>query len=186
VLVLNLPAHGPGLGEWLTGAASLGVPFYVTLHQLMTMPPTVPAAVVHVCENPAVLRRAAAELGPGAGALLCGEGRPSTAFNQLAAAIVSGGGELRYHGDFDWPGIAIASSVMTRHAAQPWRMTAADYLTGIRSDADYVALTGTPRSTPWDPGLGEAMASRGRAVYEESVAAPLLSDLASCGDARAR
>lgn len=179
VLVLNLPARGLGLGEWLTGAANLGVPFYVTLHQLMTMPPAVPAVVVHVCENPAVLRRAAAELGPGSAALLCGEGRPSTAFNQLATAIVAGGGELRYHGDFDWPGIAIANSVMTRHAARPWRMSAADYLAGVRSDGDYVALTGTPRSTPWDPGLRDAMAASGRAVYEESVSAPLLGDLAS-------
>ena len=65
VLVLNLPAAGRGLGEWLTGAAHLGVPFQATLHQLTTLPVTVSAAVVHICENPAVLRRAAAELGAG-------------------------------------------------------------------------------------------------------------------------
>jgi len=29
VLVLNLPSDGKGLGEWLTGAARLGMPFYV-------------------------------------------------------------------------------------------------------------------------------------------------------------
>lgn len=178
VLLLNVPARGTGLGEWLTGAARLGTPFYVTLHQLMTMPVTMPGAVVHVCENPAVLRRAAADLGASSGALLCTEGQPSTAFNQLAAAIVAGGGELRYHGDFDWPGITIADSVVTRHGARPWRMSAADYLAGVRADADHVALTGTPRSTPWDPGLSEAMAAVGRAVYEESVADPLIADLA--------
>jgi uncharacterized protein (TIGR02679 family) len=182
VLVLNLPSRGPGLGEWLTGAASLGVPFYVTLHQLMTMPLSVPATTVYVCENPAVLRRAAAELGADSAALLCGEGQPSTAFNQLATVIVAGGGELRYHGDFDWPGVAIANSVMIRHAAQPWRMAAADYLAGVRADADYVGLTGTPRPTPWDPGLSDAMVASGRAVYEESVSGPLIGDLARSGD----
>jgi uncharacterized protein (TIGR02679 family) len=186
VLVLNLPVHGQGLGEWLTGAARLGVPFYVTLHQLMTMPPKVPATVVQVCENPAVLRRAAAELGAGSAALLCTEGQPSAAFNQLAGAIVAGRGVLRYHGDFDWPGVAIARSVMVRHAAQPWRMSAADYLAGLRSDAEHVALTGTPRPTPWDPGLNEAMASGGFAVYEESVADPLIADLAVNGRIRRR
>lgn len=179
VLVLNVLARGAGLGEWLTGAASLGVPFYVTLHQLMTMPVTVPGATVHVCENPAVLRRAAADLGAGSAALLCTEGQPSTAFNQFATAIIAGGGELRYHGDFDWPGLAIADSVITRHGARPWRMSATDYLAGIRADADHVALTGTPRSAPWDPGLSEAMVAVGRAVYEESVADPLIADLAA-------
>jgi uncharacterized protein (TIGR02679 family) len=181
VLVLNLPASGRGLGEWLTGAAGLGVPFYVTLHQLMTLPLTVPATAVYVCENPAVLRRAAAELGADSAALLCGEGRPSTAFNQLVTAILAGGGELLYHGDFDWPGIAIANSVMVRHTAQPWRMAAADYLAGVRADADYVGLTGTPQPTLWDTGLSEAMVASGRAVYEESVSGPLIGDLARSG-----
>ena len=41
VLVLNLPAAGDGLGEWLTSAKAHGTPFYVTLHQLVTMPVTV-------------------------------------------------------------------------------------------------------------------------------------------------
>lgn len=172
VLVLNLPAAGDGLGEWLTGAARRGVPFYVTLQQLTAMPVRVPVPVVHVCENPAVLRRAAADLGAAAGALLCTEGRPSTAFHQLAAAV---DGELRYHGDFDWPGIAIASSVMSRHGAAPWRMGAADYLAAARSEA--VALAGTPRPTPWDPALADAMTATGKVVYEESVADTLIADL---------
>jgi len=183
VLVLNLPAEGPGLGDWLTGAARLGVPFYVTLHQLMTLPLAVSGALVHVCENPAVLRRAAAELGAGSAALLCAEGRPSTAFHQLAGAIVRGGGELRYHGDFDWPGLAIASSVMRRHGALPWRMRAADYLAGLRADGEHVGLAGPPQPAPWDPELSEVMASTGRVVYEESVADALVADLSDHGRA---
>ncbi len=181
VLVLNMPAAGRGLGEWLTGAARFGVPFYITLHQLMKLPLTVSGALVHVCENPAVLRRAAAELGAGSAALLCAEGRPSVAFHQLAGLIVSGGGRLRYHGDFDWPGLAIASSVIRRHGARPWRMSAADYIAGVRADAEHVELTGTPQPTPWDPELGEVMAATGRVVYEESVADALISDLSAGG-----
>jgi uncharacterized protein (TIGR02679 family) len=179
VLVLNLPAAGRGLGEWLTGAAGLGVPFYVTLHQLMTLPLTIRGTLVRVCENPAVLRRAAGELGAGSAPLICTEGRPSAAFGQLAEAVVGGGGELRYHGDFDWPGLAIASAVMRRHGARPWRMSACDYIAGVRADAEHVRLTGTPQPSPWDPELSEVMAKTGRVLYEEHVADVLIGDL-SC------
>jgi uncharacterized protein (TIGR02679 family) len=184
VLVLNLPAAGRGLGEWLTGAARLGVPFYVTLHQLMTLPLAVGGALVQTCENPAVLRRAAAELGAGSAPLICAEGRPSTAFHQLASVIINGGGELRYHGDFDWPGLAIACSVICRHGARPWRMSATDYAAGVRADTEHVPLSGTPQPTPWDPGLAEAMAATGRVVYEETVADELIADLSSRGPER--
>jgi uncharacterized protein (TIGR02679 family) len=177
VLVLNLPARGAGLGEWLTSAARLGTPFYVTLHQLVSLPVAIHAPVVYVCENPAVLRRAAA-LGAGCAPLLCAEGRPSTAFHRLAAAVRRGGGELRYHGDFDWPGVAIAASVLARHGARPWRMSAADYALGVRAEGDYVPLGGAAQPTPWDPALAAAMAAAGRAVYEETVADTLITDLA--------
>jgi uncharacterized protein (TIGR02679 family) len=175
VLVLNLPASGDGLGEWLTGAARRGVPFYVTLQQIVWMPVRVSATVVYVCENPAVLRRAASDLGASSVPLVCTEGQPSTAFHQLASAVVAGGGALLYHGDFDWPGIAIAASVMGRHGARPWRFGAADYQAAVRVDS--VPLAGTPQPTPWDPELSATMASAGQAVYEEAVADVLIADL---------
>jgi uncharacterized protein (TIGR02679 family) len=176
VLVLNLPADGDGLGEWLTSAKEHGTPFYVTLHQLVTMPVAVqPQLRVHACENPAVLRRAAAELGAAARPLICAEGQPSTAFHRLAAAITTAAGDLSYHGDFDWPGIAIATSVFTRHAAHPWRFAATDYENAVAEGA--VRLAGTPHLTPWDPSLGDLMQAHGRAVYEESVADHLINDL---------
>jgi uncharacterized protein (TIGR02679 family) len=177
VLVLNIRAEGHGLAEWLTGAARLGVPFYITLHQLMTLPLTIRDALVRICENPAVLRRAAAELGAGSAPLLCAEGQPSAAFHQFAGLVVSGGGELRYHGDFDWPGLAIASSVMRRHGALPWRMGATDYLAGLRADVEHVKLTGAPQPAPWDPELGQVMAAAGRVLFEENVADDLVRDL---------
>jgi uncharacterized protein (TIGR02679 family) len=151
------------------------------LHQLVTLPVVIRGRVVRVCENPAVLRRAAADLGASSPPLLCTEGQPSTAFHRLASAVTRGGGELAYHGDFDWPGVAIAASVMSRHGARPWRMGAADYALAALTDTDYVALSGAPQPTPWDPALAEAMAAAGRAVYEEAVADTLIADLANEG-----
>jgi len=193
ILVLNLPAEGEGLGEWLTGAARFGTPFQVTLHQLTTFSIALRAPVVHVCENPAVLRRAAAELGPDCPPLVCTEGRPSTAFHRLAATAVRGGARLRYHGDFDWPGVDMAGAVARRYGAELWRMTAADYLAGLADaataadgnagDGDAgdgegrVTLTERPVPTPWDPALADAMREKGIAVYEEAVADSLLADL---------
>lgn len=179
VLVLNLSADGDGLGEWLTSAKTYGTPFYVTLHQLVTMPITVRAhQLVHACENPAILRRAAGQLGADAQPLICTEGQPSTAFHRLAAAITKSGGKLAYHGDFDWPGIAIANGIIARHKAYPWRLATADYETAIKNNADYVSLAGTPQPTPWAPTLAAAMTAHGRAVYEESVVDDLIADLA--------
>jgi uncharacterized protein (TIGR02679 family) len=178
VLVLNLAAGGSPLGEWLTSAKAHGTPFYVTLHQLVTLPPDVtPGQLVHACENPAVLRRAAAELGAAAPPLVCTEGQPSTAFHRLAKAITTAKGELSYHGDFDWPGIAIATGIMARHGARPWRLSAADYEAAVKQGAGSVALAGTRQPTPWDAALGETMAAHGQAVYEESVAGRLIGDL---------
>jgi uncharacterized protein (TIGR02679 family) len=178
VLVLNLTAGGSPLGEWLTSAKAHGIPFYVTLHQLVTQPVTVaPRQRVHVCENPAVLRRAAAELGARARPLICTEGPPSTAFHRLAKAVTGAHGELSYHGDFDWHGVAIATGIMARHGARPWRLAAADYEAAVKQGAESATLAGTRRPTPWDAALGETMAAHGQAVYEESVAGQLIADL---------
>jgi uncharacterized protein (TIGR02679 family) len=170
VLVLNVAAEGAGLGTWLTGAAQYGTPFQVTLHQLTVHPVHVACPRIYVCENPAILRRACAELGPACPPVVCTEGRPSTAFHRLLSLAVSAGGaELRYHGDFDWPGVAIAADVMARYAGLPWRMGASDYQQGGVSG---VLLTGDPVETPWEPELREAMRSDGHAVYEEDGRRP--------------
>jgi uncharacterized protein (TIGR02679 family) len=181
VLVLNLRAQGQGLGEWLTGAATYGTPFHITLHQLVTLPITLTLPTAYACENPAVLRRAAQELGPDSPPLICAEGRPSTAFHRLARALTSNGGTLRYHGDFDWPGIDMTNQLITRHHAHPWRMTAADYLIGITQDDDTFPLRGKPQPTPWDPELAPTMRQANQALYEEAVADLLLDDLGLAG-----
>ncbi len=178
VLVLNLPAEGEGLGEWLTGAARYGTPFQVTLHQLAAHPIQVACPRIFVCENPAVLRRACAELGAACPPLVCTEGRPSTAFHRVVGLAVGAGAELWYHGDFDWPGVAIAADVITRYGGRAWRMGASDYRLAARAG---VRLGGDPVDTPWDPGLRETMRAEGHAVYEETVGDQLLADLAGYG-----
>jgi hypothetical protein len=175
VLVLNLAADGTGLGEWLTGAARFGTPCYVTSHQLTAHPLRIRAGTVFACQHRPVLRRAAAELAAASAPLLCAEGRPSAAFRRLAEAIVRGGGELRYHGDFDWAPVAVTATLIDRCQARPWRMTAADYLAGAARARQ--PLTGGPQATPWDPALAAAMGRTGLAVPEESVADQLIDDL---------
>jgi uncharacterized protein (TIGR02679 family) len=182
VLVLNLAADGEGLGEWLSGAARYGTPFQVTLHQLTAHPlaPRVAAprtAEVFVCENPAVLRRAAQVLGPRCPTLLCTEGRPSTAFHRLARALTTAGAVLRYHGDYDWPGLSIAEQVIRMHGATPWLMDERQYREHARRGPESRPLSGTPVPAPWSPGLAAALGELGVAVYEEAVADELLADL---------
>lgn len=174
-LVLGLPARGEGLGEWLTDAAARGIPFQVTLHQLVSMPVTVSAPVVYVCENPAVLRAAAQRLGTDSAPLICSEGWPSAAFHRLASAVVEGGGRLRHHGDFDRAGLSITRRMIERHGALPWRMGASDYL--AHEPRESHPLGAAPESSPWDPELERAMARRGHVVFEESVVDVLLEDL---------
>ncbi len=184
VLVLNLASQGDGLAEWLTGAARYGTPFQVTLHQLDAHPIRLRPARIFACENPAVLRRACAELGPACPPLICAEGQPSTAFHKLARIALAAGGELAYHGDFDWPGVAITAKVIDRHGARPWRMTASDYLSGVKAGDTPVALKGYPVPTPWEPELHETMRATGWAIYEETVADQLLADLYDASSCR--
>jgi uncharacterized protein (TIGR02679 family) len=180
VLVLGLPvaAEGP-LGGWLAGASREGLPFRVTLHQLTRSPLAVAAPqLVSVCENPAVLRAAAERHGPAVAPLVCTEGRPSVACLRLLAAMRAGGCTLRHHGDFDWPGLRIAASLLSDQRAAPWRMGAEDYLAAVAAvEGERPALRGAPAASPWDPQLAEAMTQQGIVVHEEDVLDPLLADL---------
>jgi hypothetical protein len=56
-------------------------------------------------------------------------------------------------------------------------MNASDYLSGAEVNGACMALSGDPVATPWDPQLSETMRATGRAVYEETVADQLLTDL---------
>lgn len=173
VLVLNLPAGGEGLGEWLTDAASRGVPMRVTLHQLATLPIISRVDRVFVCENPAVLR-AATRLGADTAPLICTEGVPSAACWRLLALL--GEVDVRWRNDFDWAGLRITGSAVSRVSAAPWRMGEVDYLAAIAL-GDSEPLRGAPAPSPWDAGLAAALAMSGRSVMEERLIPDLLLDL---------
>jgi uncharacterized protein (TIGR02679 family) len=170
VLVLNLPAAGGLVAEWLRSAAAAHVPFRVTLHQLRLAPLTVTAPEIFVCENPAVLRAAA---GRPTAPLLCTEGVPSAAVHGLLATAPSGT-VIHWRNDFDWTGIRLTGSALRRYpGAVPWRMGTGDYAAAPGG----VPLSGTAAAAPWDPGLAELMGVSGHAVMEERLLDLLLADL---------
>jgi uncharacterized protein (TIGR02679 family) len=173
------PSGDDGWSSMMRDRADLGLITHLTLHELTVARPTSwlpPGQVVSVCENPQVMQAAAraATTSP----LLCLSGNPASVGTQLLHRLIAAGHPVRYHGDFDWPGVAIAGRIMDQ-GATPWRMFAEDYTAAAaKLDADHaVALTGRPASTPWDPGLARAMSAYGLAVHEEYVLASLLGDL---------
>jgi uncharacterized protein (TIGR02679 family) len=176
VLFLNLATRGDSLA-----VATLGEPAYASLRRLLRAPPAwaVDGREVFVCENPNLLAIAADRLGLRCAPLVCTDGMPAAAQRCLLMQLARAGARLRYHGDFDWPGLHIASQVMRAHAAQPWRFGAVDYQAAVGSSAHAQhRLTGTPVAAAWDAALAPAMQAHGLAIAEEALAASLLQDLA--------
>jgi uncharacterized protein (TIGR02679 family) len=129
---------------------------------------------VLVCENPRVLE-AVAERHGGRVPSVCTSGQPALVVLDVLHALADA--RLRYHGDFDWPGIAIANRLVSEIGLVPWRMGADEYLAGL--DGPRVPLVGAPVEPVWDPELGAAMRHHGVAVHEEAVLDDLLATLAS-------
>jgi uncharacterized protein (TIGR02679 family) len=176
VLVLNIRAGGEMLGGWLTEAAEAGEPFRVTLHQLTTMPIMPLAIDLRVCENPAVLRAAAAQLGADSAPLVCTEGEPSVACYRLLRAAVATGTRIHWHNDFDWPGLRMTAAAIRRLGAAPWLMGADDYRAALTAGSE--PLRGPVAESPWDSRLTELMQASGRAVPEDRLLPVLLAELA--------
>jgi len=183
VLVLGVrPEENNLLGGWLRQAADAGLPFRVTLQQLAENPVSATGSEVFVCENPAVLRAAAARFGPTCRPLVCSEGQPSAACARLLSQVA---GTVRWRGDFDWTGLRTTAAAIAKYRAVPWRMTVADYhaalvgADGAELGVETEPLKGPPAPSPWDPALAREMAARGRAVMEERLLAVLLGDLGS-------
>lgn len=176
--VLTLGWWPPGTSRWagmMRERAELGLVTHLTLRELRAAggPWAVPGTTVHACENPQVLQAAAD--GGAQRPLICLQGNPSVAGTLLVEGLLGDDAHVRYHGDLDWPGLAIAGRVLAR-GAQPWRLTAEDYVESLPAGAG-VPLTGAAAETPWDPALRSAMVEHGRAVHEEAVLGRLLDDL---------
>ncbi|MFJ5547357.1 TIGR02679 family protein [Streptomyces sp. NPDC093225] len=173
--VLALNVRGTPALDWM---AEAGEPAVLTLRQLIRRPPDAAAEVVHVCENPAVLAAAADALGQDCSPLVCLQGQPSAAALALLHHLHEGGATVRYHGDFDWGGLRIASALLRRVSWQPWRFTAAEYRDAVVNAPAGPPLSGHPAEAPWDPELSDALAELGVRVEEETVLDQLLPDLA--------
>lgn len=129
---------------------------------------------VLVSENPRVVE-AAAELGIDDLGFVSTGGRPSLVTLEVLSRLRAADAELLYHGDFDWPGLAIANDLIRRLGVRPWRMSADDYL----SHPARLPLVGARVAAVWDAELAPAMAHRGLAVHEEAALPQLLESLAS-------
>jgi len=181
VLVLGIrPDQHNLLGGWLRQAADAGLPFRVTLQQISENPVIATGPEIYVCENPAVLRAAAARWGPRCRPLVCSEGQPSAACGRLLSSTAA---TVRWRGDFDWTGLRTTDAAIAHYAAVPWRMAVDDYLTALAGYGDTGStletepLKGPPTSASWDTRLSQEMAARGRAVMEERLLPVLLADL---------
>ena len=179
VLALALPGgtNSP-TAHALAALAEVGQPALLTYRQLAADVIGGVPSVVHVCENPAVVAAAADRFGPRSAALVCVGGQPGAAAVRLLRQMVDSGSELRFHGDFDTGGVAIARTLARHVPWLPWRFTGADYLDAIATLPDLVPFTGTVRETPWSPELAEALEEHRLRVEEESVIERLLADLA--------
>lgn len=172
--VLSGELNSPVLTLNLTDSS--GEPGYLTVRQLVRNPPSwdYRGRQVFVCENPAVVAVAADELGASCAPLVCVLGYPAAAATVLLRQLAVAGADLRYHGDFDWPGITIADLVLRRFGAGPWRLDETAYRTAAMGGRP---LVGRPRATPWDERLSAAMSEVGVQVEEERVLDDLLADL---------
>lgn len=175
-LVLGLRAQGDGpLGQRLVVAAEAGDPVHLTAWDLArSSGDSWVGSWVLVCENPRVLEAVAQARG-GAVAMVCTSGMPGLVVLEVLRRLADSGAELAYHGDFDWPGVAIANRLTTLVGVRPWQMTADDYAAAARSDGP--TLLGPPVQTTWDLELGAVMTRMGVAVHEEAVLNEILARL---------
>ena len=168
VLVLNLPGWS-------------AEPLRLTLRQASSWRPQATAGrAVYVSENPAVLAAAADRFADRSPTMVCLDGMPSTAALVVLDGLVATGCTVRYHGDFDWRGLAIAGVLARKIAiAEPWQFSAADYRRAVGCGVGTVPLSGRATPSPWDAELALSMEHAGVAVYEEQVIDELFDDLAS-------
>ena len=172
VLVWGLPLvgdDGPAVAARAMTAA--GLPLHLSVLALRASPPRVARGTpVLVVENPRLVE-AAAELRLPA-AVLCTNGNPTTAPTEALAALRAAAADLRYHGDFDAAGLAIAGRVSAAEC-RPFLMSAHDYRQALAVAADTgVELPrddAAPPATPWDPALAAAFDEHRLVVHEERV-----------------
>ncbi len=166
VLVLNLPGFATE-------------PLRLTLRQVTSwQPPAVARGFAFACENPAVVAAASDRLGEASPPIVCVDGMPSTAALIVLDRLSKDRHLIRYHGDFDWRGLAIATVIARKiPGAMPWRYGTGDYERAVAAGLGTIELSGRPSPSPWDDDLLRTMELTGLAIYEEQVLSELLGDL---------
>jgi uncharacterized protein (TIGR02679 family) len=179
VLFLNLPVVAePGVATAVGAHRFAGEPMRLTLRALRRFPLRFEAgATIYICENPTVVSAAADAHGERCSPLVCTDGRPVVAVRRLLEQAAAQGCALRYHGDFDWPGVEMAADAISRYGATPWKLGAGDYRRAVDVGAPAKELRGRSRSTGWDPELAAEMSRAGLVIEEEAVITDLLADL---------
>ncbi|MGH7958756.1 MAG: TIGR02679 family protein [Opitutaceae bacterium] len=185
-LVFNLIAGADTPLSRVLRSAQDGIePVHLSLRLLLHWPLSHDAALagreVFICENPTIVTLAADRLGRRCAPLICANGQFATPLLVLLRQLRAAGARLRYHGDFDPPGLTIARRVMLESGAHPWRFASADYLAAPKGET----FAGQPGATPWDESLRTAMRADGRAVHEEAVFESLAEDLSRGPDGMA-
>jgi uncharacterized protein (TIGR02679 family) len=174
-LFLNLP-----MADGAHPLSPAGEPGYASLRMLLRSPPrwAVRGREVYVCENPNFVAIAADQLGRHCAPLISTDGMPAAAQRALLGQLVQAGGQLLYHGDFDWAGVQIANHVMRAYGARPWRFSSADYETAVEEHArSEHRLEGPVVEALWDAALAPAMQEHGLAFAEEGLSDELVRDL---------
>jgi uncharacterized protein (TIGR02679 family) len=175
-LALNLPvAPDTALGRLAALARDHGEPLHLSLRALLRSNARwqVRGEDVFVCENANLLAIAADRFGASCAPLVCTDGMPSASQRTLLRQLADHGARLRYHGDFDWPGINIGNYVLRTFGATAWRFDTQHYVPRLGR-----ALSGAPIDASWDADLKTALMAGGYVLEEEAVAGPLLGDLA--------
>lgn len=167
---------GAATAQRLELAADTGDPVHLTPWDLSRAElRIVPGVPVLVCENPRVLE-AVAQTHGGQVPVVCTAGQPALVVLDVLRRLSDAGALLRYHGDFDWPGIAITNRLIAEFGVQPWLMSAEHYLAALAGGGPArLSLTGNPVDPGWDDELGAAMRHHGVAVHEEAVLRDLLT-----------
>ena len=121
----------PARTSWLDDRTDAGWESHLTLRDLRRLDLAVPAGGVRVrVREPAGARGGRST--PAVGARSCAPWASRRSWSRpLLERLAAAGAELRYHGDFDWPGITIANVLVGTHRCRPWRFGAADYVEAL-------------------------------------------------------
>ncbi len=136
VLTLGLRPHRLARGYLagrLRAAARAGRPLVLTLAELRAEPPRLTGEALFVCENPSIVAAAANALGSRCPPMTCTAGWPNTAVAAILDAAEAAGMEILVHADGDAAGAAIATRVLKRAGARPWRSV--DASAGIHEES---------------------------------------------------